>query len=465
MRIRAKFRRLLCKAFIIVQILILRYEFAPAQETMLIDEYLKRVEESLPSLKSASFEPELAEAEIRNALGRFDPVLNAAYTYKSYGDADKINLLKGSVDQPLDMLFGPTLSATYMRGIGTNIDPQNATSLPGETALGLTLPLFQGIFTDPRRNSLRKAMVLPEMADAQFRMERNNALRAAAGKYLDWVEKYAISETTDSILQLAERRIEMISKRIIAGESKAIDSIEILQEVLKRRSDKLNALRGAEQAAVDASVFLWNRDGTPMLSAFKPQNLILFNMLYETPSDPVTIANSSRPELKRIQSIQSISRLDSSLAIEFLRPFVQADAMLISSNLASLSALNYKVGIKISQPLLFRSASAQSEIADVAVKRADLTVKMVERQIDADVRNATIALSRAKQRFDILLQEVATARIMVAAEQRKFLMGDSNLLNVNLRERFLLDAQLRQISAVVEVQRAIYTMKWALGQI
>lgn len=435
------------------------------QEVLSLSDYLRQVEQSLPSLKSAKFEPELAEAEIRNALGRFDPLLNATYSYKDYQGSDKINLLRGSIDQPLDMLFGPTISASFLRGLGTNIDPQNATTLPGETSIGVSLPLFQGIFTDPRRNSLRKAMVLPKVASAQYQIERNNSLRSAAGKYFDWVEKFAIAEVTDTILRLAERRMEMVVKRIRAGESTPIDSVEIIQEVLKRRSDNINAYRGSEQAAVDASVFLWNGDGTPVLTSYSPQRTEEFDESFQLPTDPFAAASRERPELQRIEGFQAISRLDSTLAREFLRPFVQADAALYSSNLTAMNSLNYKVGVKISQPLLFRSASAQSEIANVSVQRADLTLLMVQRQIAADVSNATIALNRSKQRLALLEQEAAAARIMVNYEQQRFSLGETNLLSVNLRERFYFDSLLRLIGAKIDVQRAIYTVKWAIGQI
>ncbi|MFN5877080.1 MAG: TolC family protein, partial [Ignavibacteria bacterium] len=160
-----------------------------AQSVVLtLKEFLQLVERQHPSLQSANYEPDLAEAEIRNALGRFDPVLSVDYDTKRKSGQDTFSLLDGSLELPLDMLFGPKLKADYRRGSGFQIDPENATSSAGEASVGIAMPVFQGIFTDTRRNTLRKALLRPDIAKAQFAIERNGLLRSAASRYWDWCE-------------------------------------------------------------------------------------------------------------------------------------------------------------------------------------------------------------------------------------------------------------------------------------
>ncbi len=436
-----------------------------AQNVLTLREFLQQVELTHPSLRSASFEPDLAEAEIRNSLGRFDPKLDVQYTYKDKDGVDKLNVLNGALELPLDMVFGPKLKATYSRGIGTDVNPQTATSLSGEAGLGISLPLFQGIFTDTRRNQLRKAMLRPDIATAQFRMERNALLRTAALRYWDWAEAVAAVAVADTVYRLIQARATMTSRRARSGETSAIDTVEVLQEVARRRGELLRAKRMAEQAAVDVSVFLWTGTGEPRPLTGDPEPLPLRADTTSLATVSVSAAYLQRPEVRRTDMLQQTARLDSGLAREYLRPFVELEGALLSYDVAKSLAPNYKVGLTISQPLLFRSASAQAEVAEITVRRADLQRAIVERFVAADVANSIIAVRRATERMEAASEEVSLAEQMVVAERRKFEAGESSLLTINLRERFYAEALLRQLSARADWARSLVSLSWSTGTI
>lgn len=437
-----------------------------ASQTLELTSFLAEVEKAHPSLRAAQFEPELAEAEIRNALGRFDPVLNAQYQYKDKDGLDKINTFDAAVELPINTLFGPKVKAGFSRGLGTSINPESSTALAGEASLGISLPLFQGIFTDARRNNLRKAYLRPELAQAQFRQERNNLLRAAAMAYWTWSEAETAVAVADTLLELAERRLAQISRRARAGESAVIDSIEIAQEVLRRRGERFRAMRMAEQARVDASVFLWNGDGTPVPLNGAPIALPESGSPPEADDALISRARTLRPELRRAEVLQQTARLDQDLARELMRPFVEAEASLLSSDLAKgVGSPDYKVGFRVAQPLLFRSASAQNQVADITVQRADLQKIIIERTIDADVQNAAIAVRRALERLDAAITETNLSRLMVLAEQRRLEAGEGTLLTLNIRERFFAEALQRRVTAQADLARALMLLRWATGTI
>lgn len=436
-----------------------------AQDILTLREYLQQVELTHPSLRSASFEPDLAEAEIRNSLGRFDPKLDVQYTYKDKDGADKLNTFNGALELPLDMLFGPKLKATYARGIGTDVNPQTATSLSGEAGLGISLPLFQGVFTDSRRNQLRKAMLRPDLASAQFRTERNALLRTAASRYWDWAETVAAVSVADSVYRLVVARALMTSRRALSGETSAIDTIEVLQEVARRKGEVLRAMRMAEQAAVDVSVFLWTGSGEPRPLTGVPEPLPAVADTSTLSSVSVATAYLQRPEVRRTDMLQQTARLDSGLAREYLRPFVELEGSLLAYDVAKSLAPDYKIGFTISQPLLFRSASAQAEVAEITVRRADLQRAIVERFVAADVANSVIAIRRASERMEAAQNEVSLAEQMVTAERRKFEAGESALLTINLRERFYAEALLRLLSARADWARALVSLSWSTGTI
>jgi outer membrane protein TolC len=54
---------------------------------------------------------------------------------------------------------------------------------------------------------------------------------------------------------------------------------------------------------------------------------------------------------------------------------------------------------------------------------------------------------------------------MVETEERRTRAGETDLLTINLRERFLADALIRELSARADVVRAFLALQWATGTI
>lgn len=435
------------------------------QQVITLQEVLTTVEQTHPALRAASYEPELAEAEIRNALGRFDPDLNVTYEYKDKSGTDKVNYLDGSVELPLNMLFGPKLKAEYRRGIGFQLDPENRTASAGEASFGVALPLFQGIFTDRRRTQLQKALQRPEAARAQFRIERNNLLRTAARLYWSWALADAEREVVDTMVILAERRMVQIARLAVIGERPMIDSVEIAQEVQRRRGQQFDALRKVEQARNALSFMIWGADGQPLLLEGLPEQLPSEALTSIDVQNAEQQAQQQRPEVARLRVLQSLARLDSALAQEFLRPYVELEAAVTSYDADQLGSADYKMGVRISQPLLFRSALAGAQVASIGVQRADLSELIVRRSVSIDAANAVVALERARQRVDAAQVEAQLAQRMLNAELRLLSAGESTLLQVNLRERFLAEALLRVAAARADQAIADIDVRWATGQL
>jgi len=437
-----------------------------AQSPLLtLREYLLTVEREHPALVSANYEPDIAEAEIRSALGRFDPYLSVDYVSKMKSGNDKLSYLDGSIELPLDMMFGPKLKANYRRGQGFSLDPENTTPEAGEASFGFSLPIFQGIFTDSRRNALRKAFLRPDIARAQYLIERNALLRAASMRYWEWSEAVSLRVIADSLVEIARSRKEFVRKRVLAGETAAIDSIEALQEVYRREGERTRSLRTEEQSYVDLMGFVWSNRQPVRLGEFSSEPLPSGSDVIVVRDSARSIARVLRPEVKRASLLIETSRLDSSLASEFMRPFVELNAGLISYDVSAPTSVDYKIGLNIKQPLLFRQASAQLQTSTIAVDRAEISRDIIQRIVEIDAENASIAVTRAKERLSFANGEVETARAMVLAEQSKFLAGDSSLLLINLRERFLAEALQRLVTAKADVARALVALAWATGVI
>ncbi|MBU3698600.1 MAG: TolC family protein [Candidatus Kapabacteria bacterium] len=435
-----------------------------AQRRVGLREFLDLVERNHPTIRAANLEPELADADVRSALGRFDPFLAFNYESKVKSGSDKLTVLEGSIEQPLDMLFGPKIKAGFQRGTGFSINPEDLTATAGEASLGVSVPLLQGIFTDARRNNLRKAELRPDLARAQQRIERNALLRTGALRFLDWSEAAELVAVADTLLELARRRQNFIIRRSISGESALIDSTEAAQEVRRREGERLRTLRMAEQFAVDVKGLIFADNGIQIPDPFDaPTGLTGRPDSSRTTDRAIDVAFAARPELRRVELALQTARLDSTLAREFMRPNLELDAGVVAFDAGQPSALDYKVGLRMQQPLFFRQASAGVQTTSVAVDRAEFAVQLMRRLVEIDVRNTMIAIERSLERLTIAQEEVRLALIMVNAEQQRFTAGDASLLTLNLRERFYGEALQRLVSAKADVERANVSLLWAMG--
>ncbi|MES2765147.1 MAG: TolC family protein [Bacteroidota bacterium] len=458
--------------FFLLKIIFTAVLFTPSSaqvfknDSLLLKEYLQMVSAAHPQLRAAALESDIAEAEILNALGGFDPFLKTKYEYKTKEGGEKVNFFDADVELPLATLFGPRIMAGARRGTGFGINPENETKPGGEYNVGVSLPLFQGIFTDRRRAALDKARLRPQLATANQSFEKNNLLRAASVQYWNWSETYAQLSIAQDIVKIAEARAEQITRRARVGEVSPIDSVEAQQEVERRRGEYFRLQRLAEQAEIEAGGFLWNTDGSfKTLGQVRPVNLLPVQILnLDVVERDRRMAFARRPEIQRVEVARQSAQIDIDLADELQRPNVEAEAQALYSKLTPM-AQDYKLGLNISQPLLFRSANAQRELAGIALQRVDIQRQQAERIVEIEIDNALSAIDRARERTASAEREIQLAETMLQAETRRFEIGESTLLFVNLRERALAEARVREVAARADYARALVSYSWATGRI
>lgn len=436
-----------------------------AQDSLSLTQFLTRIAQTNPVLRSAALETDVADAEILQARGAFDLFLKSKYERKGITDKVKVDNLDAGLEMPLATTLGPRLSTSYRRGEGTSINPENVTGNEGELGLGLSVPLWQGLQTDSRRTSLRKAEARPELAQIFNDQERLSLLRQASVRYWDWVETNDVLRTMRDIVTLAEDRLRFLQSRARAGEIPTIDTVEAQQELERRRGEYFRAERNAEQASIAARAMLWQNEQTGLPQAF-------CRVLFPGESTPSTQqreadklnALARRPELRRLGVQQRVVGLDVTLAQELQRPLIEAQGQLLRS-FGAAGDNTFKLGLNISHPLFQRTATAQEEIAQVSLQRLGLQQQLVERQISAEIDDALSAIAKAEERIRTAEREVRWSEALQQAEVRKYVAGESTLLVVNIRERALADARIRLTNARADYWRATAVYQWATAQL
>lgn len=432
--------------------------------TLRLDAFLERVLRANPEIRSLSLEDDRAVAGLLDARGGFDPLLLSGYEYKTKDDKDKINVLRSGVSLPFDVLMSPSLTLDYRRGLGSGVDPSVATSLGGETRLGLSVMPLQGLFTNKRRATLDKARLEPRRANAVQAAGRNLLLLDATGAFWSWVEASRVLQINRDLLDLAVRRLDFVRRRARVGEAAAIDSVEAELSVVSRQGKVAAAVRKAEQAGVKLAVFLWEPDGTPAAFDFVPPPVDAL----PTVSDEALRAASERaltrrPELQEIAVKLEQLRVEQRLARERLRPKLLLEAQAVTYDTDFRGTADVKFGFKIDQPLLFRHARGTVENARVDVRQLDFKRDLTERKVLADVDVSVVALRQAERRVAIAERRVTLARRLQEAERRRFELGESTLFLVNQREQAFAQAREELVAAQADVLRAFAAYQWSTG--
>ncbi len=440
--------------------------YVMTSDSITIDQFLDVVLQANPTSISADLENDIASATLRNAQGGFDPTFNLEYEYKTKDGAPTADVLNAGLELPFSTLFGPKFIAKYKRGEGTRISNVDRTAGDGEASVGVKVPLLQGIFTDKRRASLAKASFTLDLAKANQREQQNELLREASMAYWSWAEAYGQMDVAKAVLDLAIVRYKGIAERAIRGESAPIDSVEALLEVEKRRGDLLKAERKAESATIKLSVFLWNQDGTPKPLTAMPTKLPPLPSIsaFQIQNDK-RIALAQRPEIGQIEFEQRSASIDLAFNSEFQRPFIEISAEALQYKFSTFGVNDYRFGLTVSQPLFFREANSNVQLAEIKVRRTDLKRLEIERKVLASVDDAVSAIERAKERVEVAEREVQYAYLVQEGERRKFQLGESTILILNLRERATAEAQVKLIEARADYLRAVSDYLWATGRI
>ncbi len=441
---------------------------AQSLDTLSLKQFLQQILATHPALQSAAFERNIADAEMQSALGSFDPMLRSHYDLKyeaSQSTPDRINNFSANVEMPLNTLFGPKVFAGFDRAIGSSMNPEERTGLGGQITAGVSLPLWSGVNTDRRRTTFEKARIRPLLADANRRFEQNNLLRSAAIQYWSWSEAGEQLKIAENVLTIALQRADFIAARARRGEVAALDSIEALQEVERRRGDVFRARRSVEQTSIDASVFLWAETGLPRALVQPPQRLpVLPNLDSLQARADRDRALTMRPEMQRLDFNQQSTTLDLNLAREAQKPFIEAKTQWLYYT-DRASADNVKLGFDFAMPVFFRTANAQAELFSISLERTRLQIAQTSRFINADIDNAVSALQRTLERYEAAEKESRYAQQMEEGERRRFFAGETSLLIVNLRERAAAEARIRVVSARADYHRAWVVYQWAIGEI
>ncbi|GGH01969.1 transporter [Pedobacter zeae] len=428
-----------------------------------------------PVMKQAALLSESARAKVLQSLGYFDPALKAGFSRKLFGDTEYYNKWNSELKIPL-WLAGADLKLGYDRNVGNYIDPENRTGQQGLSAIGLSIPLGQGLIIDARRSTLRQSKIMVQYAEADQLKQINSVWYGIVKDYWNWYYAYKQFALVNEGLDLAQRRFKALSAQTFIGDKPVIDSVEAYITVQERMIQKEKTAIELQNARLILSNHLWNDQGSPLelpteaipqsttLATNRPNPLLLDTLLGQ--------AANQHPELLKLKSKGEQLAIEKSYRQELLKPKLNLIGNLISNRTGFNSNIpgyydfnwsNYKLGIEFAFPLFLRSE--RGKLREVKIKQLELDYDI--KQFGREIRNNVVAsyndLSAYSAQLALQVKSIENQQILVNGENQKFSLGESTLFLINSRETKLIDMKIKQESMVAGYQKTLAELYYKAG--
>ena len=443
----------------------------PSGKILRLNDIISTTLEHHPALQGERQERTAADADLLSAQGAFDPSIKGdALSYATGGYTG--NYGSAYVEQPLEF-YGSKVFAGYRlgRGVFPTYDNYYETNNGGEVGAGLEVPLLRDGPIDRRRTNISKSVAGQDLADSQVEQRKIELTRAAALTYWDWTAARNKVRVYRRLLEVADERDRQISERVQRGDLPDFDRVDNQRAVLQRRSQLLAAERAVSNAEYNLSLFYRDSEGRPQsIQKFREPGRIPLPLHVDDMSldGAVEEATRARPEFKNIKAQTKQNELELQLAKNQIMP--RLDARVFSGNdLGSGESRReepeVKGGLRIEIPLATRTQQGRIDFYEAKQKKIGFSEQFLKERIRTDIQDARNALEIARGRLQVTTKEVAAARELAKGELKRFELGDSNLIFVNLREQNAADAEVREVEALQDYQKAFVMYEATVGRI
>jgi HAE1 family hydrophobic/amphiphilic exporter-1 len=384
-----------------------------------------------------------------------------------------------------------------------------------------TQPLVRGRRTDNPRRKIEIAKKNLTLTDVQFRQKATEIITTVEQAYWELVNALKNLQVQVEAVKQSRAQVETNKRQVAQGVLAPIDVVEAeaqvknfeqsvysAQEQVTRTENTLKTLMLADRKAE-----IWSRALLPVT----PVNLEAPKILL---AEAVNTALENRFELLQLRTSADINQIDRRFYQDQIKPQVDLEvnyssngyAGTISDNtnplvndltalqkrIAELSVIaglpptqttNYntispnmvgsygqsfanmlgqdnptvKVGVRISLPLMNRTAKAELGHSLAEGWRIDTVRAQTEQLIEADVRNTMQSVRSSEARLAAAAAARVAADQQYVSEQRKFKAGMSTVYLVLQRQIDLVTARGRELQTQTDLNKALADFQRAMG--
>jgi outer membrane protein len=400
---------------------------------------------------------------------------------------DTINVNAG-VTQALPW-YGGTVTA-FWNNPRTDTTSSFATLNPQYTPqiqVSLAQPLIRNFKIDNTRQSLLTTAISLDISNTTLRARIINTEASTRNAYWDMVAAIRAVDVARQSLSLAEKLVEDNKIRVEVGTLAPIDIVQAEAEAASRRQT-LTVAEATRQTAeltlkrlivANTDDPLWNAvlDPTGTVQV-ESRTVDLEGAIKRALTDRTDLINARRTLESsdiNIRYLRNQTRPDLSATLTygtrglggntFVRqgndiidtiPGGWADAM---RTLLKRDYPTWTVGVNFSYPIGQSTQDAQHARAKVQYQQSQAQLRALELQVATEVTNAALQVASTQQRVEAARAARTLSERRLEAEQTKFDVGMQTNFFVVQAQRDLLDAQITELRANLDYQKAIIELE------
>ena len=421
----------------------------------------ERIIQLHPQKKLADANFEIARGERFSRLSVYDPKLTGAWTRIPISAFPNYRL-ETKIEQ-LTPIYGLKVFGSYAKadGLFASYDTKLMTGNDGELNLGFELPILRGGWTDEARTKLEVSEKKVEEAQANRSDELTELLLQAKIAYWDWFFARSKMEVTRTLLGFAKERDHGLERRSQMGDIAAIERKDNARIILNRKS-KLNTI---EQEWVDKtqkfSLYWRDSNGNPIAPSESE--------MPSTVSDPIIpqyelnelqqMVLEKQPEIKalkiKIEQARANVKLSENSILPALNLKLEKTRELGDLNPLIKAQDEIRAGLFLEISLPMRKSRGEIIQNTNQVVALQEKLRFTEDKLKAKVISSWQRLQLLKNNLDNAIAESKVAKEVATGEQKRFLIGQSNIISVNLREEASAEAQLRAVEVQVQLYQTL----------
>ena len=310
-------------------------------------------------------------------------------------------------------------------------------------------------------NNLKQAKIFQQQSQLERDIQVNQVLADATKAYADWVYYFQNTSVYDEFLENARIRFEGIATSSRLGETPAIDTVETMITVRKRKLDLKQAELKLQKAKLALSNYLWIEDiPIELEDRMKPapETLNISSVLGIEQLLGNATAIEDHPKLQSINYDLEVYDLDIRLKRNKLLPKIDVEYNFLSEEIDEpdyINTNNYKAGVKVSFPLFLRKERGDLRLSKVKREQAEFKLSENAWKLSNKIKATEREILSLQEQMAIASNIVSESDIMVEAEKRLFEMGESSIFYINTRENKLIDSILKMNKINNELNLAI----------
>jgi outer membrane protein TolC len=461
-------------------------------------------------LVSARKDPEVSAHNVSVEQARFDITLTAgASRFESEEEITSLSDLNERTSDGASVGIGRTLEFGADYGV-TLQAARNELSGPlvgvpasygANLELSFNVPLLRGFGRTPTTERLQLARGNLEISREELRRRAHATLEAVEGAYWDVVAARQALEVAHRKLRRAKDLLELNRKKVEVGTLAPIEITQAEAGVAANEEDVIvagTALDNAEdellrQLAIPQDDPMWDQALRPAdKPSFAAVDIDLERAIDEA-LDRRPEMSSARQDVRNRQLSERSARnavrpgLDLALSAtpagnnfetQILGPgpdgipgtfdddfetLVEGAVAESLSEIPDLENFQWSVGLNFSYPILNRAAKAGYSLAVLNREKAEIGLRNQEQAIRVEVRRAAREVQSGSKRVDAARANVVLQGKKLEAEQKKFENGMSTSFEVLTFQNDLADAELGEIRALVDYNKALAALERAKG--